>query len=135
MNDIVNNKEKVFHMVMKDTDGNEVNALFVKDGMSSIKSYSELPESFRNLPSNAKVMDNPVVKDNQVFIVYKRGWPSIHTMRVFRFKHEDVVFGLSASDICVLMSFFIVFFAMVLSVFRKIQEENRKDKNNVEYNT
>lgn len=119
------------HVIVKDIDGSDVNALFIDKGLSSVRSFDDLPESFRSLPNDAKVIVNPHV-DKEGHIVYfnhasrftqnkllKTISPGVESMQNFRLMHESVYSGFSLFGILLVFGFLLILAAMFSKVGKK----------------
>ena len=107
------------HVIVKDIDGSDVNALFIDKGLSSVRSFDDLPESFRSLPNDAKVIVNPYV-DKEGHIVYFNHAatvsPMVEYMQHFRLMHESVYSGFSLFGILLVFGFLLILTAMFSKV-------------------
>ena len=105
----------VSHVVIRDDNGKEINILFVKNGMSSIKSFSELPESIRNLPDDALIIINPRMRGNQIVL---NNHSTLGTMRNFRFNYDDSMIGVPLPFAGAIIVFSLLFVCMIVFVLK-----------------
>ena len=120
------------HVIVKDIDDSDVNALFIDKGLSSVR-FDDLPESFRSLPNDAKVIVNPHV-DKEGHIVYFNHAdrfihpvvrnmatvsPRVESMQHFRLMHESVYSGFSLFGILLVFGFLLILTAMFSKVGKK----------------